>query len=956
MKLLCGSLVALGISSFAQLACAQATDGVGLPSAGRDALKLTRFADEDVTDVGLGEVHPVGAEDSEAAQELVNSLEADGHTTVVGQVELGELLCDSLNDASGATLLRFAISSTETVIAERTSYSTIDGSVMPDGKGRKLWMGEVVHPEPLAGSVPRSVSVAWTDPCDVESFLLKVVTPKENESSSVVKSLPCAAGSSDELCMVELDIVFEPSGDAVVVEGSDEGGDVPVSVSPGEALPHQPARRRLQGTTEIDVLLLYTDDIFAPGEESQLLTTMLTGFATVNEATVNSNIDLQFNLVRMEQLSYTTTTDPYVDLPALRASADVLALRNEVQADLVLLVGNFPSVCGLGYVHQFGRDDLGYSLMTLSCFDNLTHSHEMGHNLGCLHDRANSNYLTEYDHGWRYCTGAVQYRTIMSYTNGCNPAPPKVNHFSNPDISVLGLPTGTSTDDNARTIEDNMVDVSNFRTGELTCADIGDTCATADDCCSAYCGSAGICAHEVCSGAGGDAETVRDGVCDSGNNNAGCDYDGGDCCDCDCVEQPCSAETCPTGGAWDCIAHPTTQVGSDIYTISGGYCGSIFTSDLGDCNYFGGETCLCTCRVTGNEAVCGTGPGFDCQNPDSTCGPTPCETSDDCTVDGEECCPVKLVCEVPDTTNPLACGDPHMTGFRGQTFDFTGEDGEWYCLISDSPSMHLNMRVTTPVPSLSEITYITGLSIITTDAEGSSHSIVIEVADPHSLESVCPAGVSPCLADGALRVSIDGSEELSRPGSVSVAPGVTVSAVNLPGACRSFGYEKYWERKKLEYVQAAGRRLNTMQTMGEWVLGDPTATNIEECMEYVAGQNAVSEAGIFEHQSEHTSFQIVLPTATIRLSHGRLHQLPMRDPTDRFDLPEHTTWQMNMAVAQNDVSREATGVLGETQIPTLDDSGMPIMDGMGAIRGSQEDYRVEGPLGIHFTQGKRDRS
>ena len=38
----------------------------------------------------------------------------------------------------------------------------------------------------------------------LQSFLLKVVTPKENEHSSVVKSVPCAAGSSNELCMVEV--------------------------------------------------------------------------------------------------------------------------------------------------------------------------------------------------------------------------------------------------------------------------------------------------------------------------------------------------------------------------------------------------------------------------------------------------------------------------------------------------------------------------------------------------------------------------------------------------------------------------------------------------------------------------------------------------------------------------------------------------------------------------------
>lgn len=86
-----------------------------------------------------------------------------------------------------------------------------------------------------------------------------------------------------------------------------------------------------------------------------------------------------------------------------------------------------------------------------------------------------------------------------------------------------------------------------------------------------------------------------------------------------------------------------------------------------------------------------------------------------------------------------------------------------------------------------------GLSVLTTDADGFDHSIVIEAKDPHNLASSCPAaGVSPptCLADGSLRVLLDGEEGLLAPGAVSLSPDVQVSAANLPGACRSFGFEK----------------------------------------------------------------------------------------------------------------------------------------------------------------------
>eukprot|EP00903_Cladosiphon_okamuranus_P012010 g11277.t1 len=370
------------------------------------------------------------------------------------------------------------------------------------------------------------------------------------------------------------------------------------------------------------------------------------------------------------------------------------------------------------------------------------------------------------------------------------------------------------------------------------------------------------------------------------------------------------------------------------------------------CSYDGGDCCNCYCIRFPIDGYCRFHAPFDCVDPDSPCfqgngSGEWCSEDYNCP-SGEICCPVKNICEFPvDGTNPAACGDPHMTGFMGQKFDFTGEDGGYYAVIADD-NMHINMRVTAPLIDLPEITYITGLSVLTTDDDGFHHSIVVEVKDPHDLDSSCPpGGVSPCLADGSLSVVLDGKETLLAPGTVFLGPDVQISAANLPGACRSFGFEKYWERKKLESARH-GRRLGEQVSMSEWILGDPTATNLDECAEYVT---KVGERGVFAHQSEHASFQIVTPKATIRLSHGRLHQIAMRDPTDQYDLPDHLTWQMNMAVDHNEMSRDAKGILGETLVPTRDADGKPIMVGAKAIRGQEEDYRVGGALETDFAQG-----
>lgn len=86
MKLTGGFLLALGVAPFAHLASAQATGDGGLPSASRDALTLTRFAEDDVADVGVGEVHPIGSDEEQTEQDLVDSLEEDGQTTGEGGI------------------------------------------------------------------------------------------------------------------------------------------------------------------------------------------------------------------------------------------------------------------------------------------------------------------------------------------------------------------------------------------------------------------------------------------------------------------------------------------------------------------------------------------------------------------------------------------------------------------------------------------------------------------------------------------------------------------------------------------------------------------------------------------------------------------------------------------------------------------------------------------------------
>lgn len=90
MNLRRGFFVGLSLIPLAQRACARTSDGGGLPSARRDV--FTRFAEDDVvSDVGLRHMHPMGPGEEHIEQALVDSLEADAHTS--GEAPEASLLC-----------------------------------------------------------------------------------------------------------------------------------------------------------------------------------------------------------------------------------------------------------------------------------------------------------------------------------------------------------------------------------------------------------------------------------------------------------------------------------------------------------------------------------------------------------------------------------------------------------------------------------------------------------------------------------------------------------------------------------------------------------------------------------------------------------------------------------------------------------------------------------------------
>ena len=240
-------------------------------------------------------------------------------------------------------------------------------------------------------------------------------------------------------------------------------------------------------TQVIDLMVVYESSVKnLAGGTASLNTLIEKAVEETNLCFSNSLIPVRLRLVHSREVYY-TLVNYGKDLDRLSSPSDgymdsVFLFRDQSGADLVSMLSSIEGDTG-GMADTLESIDMssdkintfGFSINLWSELGapEYTLAHEIGHNLGCAHNReaeADINeYLFPYGFGKRWFSDDQGVRTIMAYDDD-NVAnyPTTIPYFTNPEVYYQLIATGNKNlEDNAQVIRRTASYVSNFRSTEV---------------------------------------------------------------------------------------------------------------------------------------------------------------------------------------------------------------------------------------------------------------------------------------------------------------------------------------------------------------------------------------------------------------------------------------------------------------------------------------------------------
>ena len=238
----------------------------------------------------------------------------------------------------------------------------------------------------------------------------------------------------------------------------------------------------------IDVMVVYTSAArISQGGAAAMNSLVNLAVAETNNVYANSLVKQRVRLVYAGEVNYAENNFA-TDLARLQGTTDgfmdaIHQLRDLYGADIVSLWGNYSGGCGLANLmldENTNFSSQGFHVVDRNCAtSNLSFAHELGHNMGLQHDVFDGNAGTtvtpegnavptaiNYAHG--YVDLKNRFRSVMAISAQCdaqNPVVdcPRIPHFSNPQVTVGGAPTGNANAQEFRALNDTRDTTANFR-------------------------------------------------------------------------------------------------------------------------------------------------------------------------------------------------------------------------------------------------------------------------------------------------------------------------------------------------------------------------------------------------------------------------------------------------------------------------------------------------------------
>lgn len=228
-----------------------------------------------------------------------------------------------------------------------------------------------------------------------------------------------------------------------------------------------------------DLLILFTDEAISRHGVRSLQTNSLASVDWTNQAYRNSCVNLQVRVIGTLRSPMQEAGTGIVDTQlALRTNPDVAALRDQLYADLVLLISEDAGDGWTGVGSFFYTYDSGilkavdsFAVVKAPALNGETVAHELGHMQGLDHNRENASEPApgKYHYGFRVCARGG-FRDIMSFGCPNGTLVPVIQQYSNPRLTYNGYRTGVNPEedaanaaDAARGLDDMAVFIATYR-------------------------------------------------------------------------------------------------------------------------------------------------------------------------------------------------------------------------------------------------------------------------------------------------------------------------------------------------------------------------------------------------------------------------------------------------------------------------------------------------------------